>query len=188
MDRVKALLYFPYSRQRRMPGGIRIAKRSGVALGQSNRSRSREAYELATILVVDDESQARTQLGAFLGNELGHDILYALDGDDAIDVYAQVRPDLVITDLVMPGLHGLLLIDHLTTFYPGSRIIAMSGKEPEKLEKALALGAAATLRKPIQRGLLVASVERLLAIGSSSIILDGALPLTEAAACLAPRG
>ena len=142
---------------------------------------------MATILVVDDESQARTQLGSFLG-ELGHDILYALDGDDAINVYAQVRPDLVITDLVMPGLNGLLLIDHLTTFYPGSRIIAMSGREPEELEKALALGAAAALRKPIQRALLVACVGRALADGSSSIMPDDALPPAGAAECLGPRG
>jgi CheY-like chemotaxis protein len=123
---------------------------------------------VATILVVDDESQARTQLGALLCSELGHDVLYALDGRDAIDIYAQVKPDLVITDLVMPGLHGLLLIDHLTTFYPGSRIIAISGKEPDQLHRAIALGAAAALRKPIQRELLVDKVERLLPLASGA--------------------
>jgi adenylate cyclase len=117
---------------------------------------------VATILVVDDESQARTQLGAILGVELGHNVHFALDGYGAIALYERCRPDLVITDLVMPHLSGLELIEYLTAKFPRSRIIAISGKAPDRLVTAWRLGASAVLTKPLDRDELVGEVERLI--------------------------
>ena len=73
-------------------------------------------------------------------------------------------PDLVITDLVMPQLSGIPMIEHLKAVYPTSKIIAISGKAPEQLEDAEAAGAVAALEKPFRRAALVAVVEQALAI------------------------
>ena len=66
---------------------------------------------MATVLVVDDDPQARTLLQGTLV-ALGHRVLLAPDGEVALTLYDQAEPDLVITDLVMPVLNGVLLIEH----------------------------------------------------------------------------
>ena len=119
---------------------------------------------LATILVVDDEPQARLLLASVLQDELGHEVVFAPDGEAAAETYGQIDPDLVITDLVMPQLSGIPMIEHLRAAYPTSKIIAISGKAREQLEDAEAAGAVAALEKPFRRGELVAAVERALAI------------------------
>ena len=69
----------------------------------------------------------------------------------------------VITDLVMPGMHGVLFIRHLKADYPDCKVIAMSGKAPEHLKIAAEAGALATLHKPMERQALVRAVEEALA-------------------------
>ena len=90
-------------------------------------------------------------------------MVFAKDGEAGIDVFRRTHPELVITDLVMPRLDGIRLIDHLKEVYPTSTIIAMSGKAQDLLKRAEALGAEVALTKPLQRDELVAAVERALA-------------------------
>ena len=118
---------------------------------------------MATILVVDDDANTRVFLSTVLGYQLGHELVFAKDGQAGIETYRRTDPDLVITDLVMPGSNGLHLIERLKEAYPTSKIIAVSGKGPEQLERAQAVGAVAALTKPIQRDELVAAVGRALA-------------------------
>ncbi|MSR22570.1 MAG: response regulator [Gemmatimonadetes bacterium] len=65
--------------------------------------------------------------------------------------YNRMRPDLVITDLVMPKMDGLRLIAELMAMNASVRIIAVSGKGPEQLERAKAAGALVALAKPFRR-------------------------------------
>ncbi len=118
---------------------------------------------MAKILVVDDDEQPRILVHALLV-ELGHTVLFAPDGEAALTLYDQAQPDLVITDLVMPALNGVLLIEHLVALDPEARIIAISGKGTEQLLRAQQAGAAAVLRKPICRDQLVTKVEQVLAM------------------------
>lgn len=118
---------------------------------------------MAMILVVEDEQDTRVLLNEILSKELGHDVVFATDGASGLDRYRETLPDLVITDLVMPGLHGIPMIEHLREVHPDSRIIAISGRAPEQLDRARAAGARATLVKPIQRGELITAIEEALA-------------------------
>jgi len=118
---------------------------------------------LAKILVVDDDPETRLLLDSILGDANGHEIVFATDGDKGISTFDKDQPDLVITDLVMPHLHGVLMIEHLTAVYPSTKIIAISGKAPEQLERAESAGAVASLQKPIDRDALVEVVEWALA-------------------------
>lgn len=118
---------------------------------------------MATILVVDDDARTRELLHSILEGQLGHEVLFAADSEAAPDTYAQTNPDVVITDLVMPHLHGVLLIERLMTLDPACKVIAISGKAPEQLSRAEDAGALATLQKPIQRDDLVSAVKHALA-------------------------
>jgi CheY-like chemotaxis protein len=119
-------------------------------------------------LVVDDDLQVRVLLNALLRNDLGHEVVFAPHGEAALEAYRNAKPDVVITDLVMPYIHGIQLIQLLKSKTPDCKIIAMSGKAPEQLEWAEAVGALATLTKPIQREELVQAVEKALGQGRSS--------------------
>ena len=116
-----------------------------------------------TILVVDDDPQPRVLMNSLLADDLGHELVFAPDGEAGIARYEQTHPDWVITDLVMPRLSGILMIEHLKTIHPTAKMIAVSGRGSERLTRAKAAGALATLAKPIQRDELVSALKEALA-------------------------
>ncbi len=104
------------------------------------------------ILVVEDDAQLRRYLAEVL-EDAGYQVLLADCGSSALDVMAQARVDVVLTDLVMPGQDGVSLIAALRKQQPGLRIIAMSGRSRtdlvmDSLDMVRVLGADATLQKP----------------------------------------
>jgi len=120
---------------------------------------------LSLILVVDDDPQIRTFFRWLLEDELGHEVVFAADGQMAAERFGKIDPDLVIVDLVMPRMHGVELITHLRGRYPGSTLIAISGKGPAMLDKAMKAGAFAALGKPLNRDELVTAIDRVLGLG-----------------------
>ena len=74
---------------------------------------AQQSLSVATILVVDDDQETRILLSSVLGDGLGHTLVFAKDGEAGIRIFRRTDPDLVITDLVMPRLHGVLMIEHL---------------------------------------------------------------------------
>ena len=60
---------------------------------------------MATILVVDDEAPIREFL-ALLLEDLGHEVRQAIDGRQAVEIESSTRPDLVISDVMMPIMVG----------------------------------------------------------------------------------
>jgi len=61
---------------------------------------------VAKILVVDDEPNIREVVGLYLRRD-GHAVVLASDGNEALRLYQQTQPDLVVLDLMLPGLSGL---------------------------------------------------------------------------------
>jgi CheY-like chemotaxis protein len=118
---------------------------------------------MAVILVVDDDAAIRIQLSSVLSDELGHRLIFASGGEAALANYERHTPDLVITDLVMPGMEGVTFIQRLRSKHPEARVIAISGKGSERLDQAQRAGASAGFRKPLERDAFVTEVARLLA-------------------------
>src|SRR6476659_1841385 len=81
-----------------------------------------------TILVVDDEAEVRKLVGAMVTRH-GYNVLTADSGDHAITVAKnQKHPiDLLLTDVVAPGMSGPMLADKLAELQPGLRVLFMSG-------------------------------------------------------------
>jgi len=81
-----------------------------------------------TILVVDDESLLLTMAETIL-TEYGYCVLTANGGQQALDILSgdHVQIDLIITDLVMPGMGGRELVERVRQLLPGTRIMCTSG-------------------------------------------------------------
>ena len=116
---------------------------------------------MAKILVIEDEDSFRNVLVKML-TKAGFDVQQAGDGNQALEVCAEFRPDLVLTDIIMPDKEGLETIQELLEINPKLKIIAMSGGGrfgPDSyLPLAEKLGAKATLQKPFMREEMIATI------------------------------
>ena len=124
---------------------------------------------MATILVIDDEPFMLDFVRKIL-ESAQHRVLTATSADSGIEAYREHRPDLVITDLIMPEKDGLETIRDLRRIDPAARIIAISGGGrsgyTNALEAAKAFGAQATLRKPFAPNVLLDAVVKVMANGA----------------------
>jgi PAS domain S-box-containing protein len=117
-----------------------------------------------TILLVDDESAIR-DLSQQALTKAGYEVLTAEDGESALELYRREheRVDLVILDLIMPGMGGRRCLQELFTINPTVRVLVASGYAPEgAATAALADGARAFLRKPFEIMQLLKAVRNLL--------------------------
>ena len=80
----------------------------------------------ARILLVDDNAHGLTARRAVL-EEMGHKIVIAANGSDALDLFSQSKFDLVVTDYKMPRMDGLELIKRLRKIALGVPIVLVSG-------------------------------------------------------------
>lgn len=80
-----------------------------------------------TILVVDDEPEVRKLVGAMVQKH-GYNVLTADTGEHAITLFKKHQPiDLLLTDVVAPGMSGPMLADKLTELKPDLPVLYMSG-------------------------------------------------------------
>jgi len=92
--------------------------------------------------------------------ERGHELHFASDGDAALGVYRDNEFDVVVTDMIMPGLDGLSLIRKIRMIDANAQVIAVSGVSADELEMAHSLGAVEGLSKPVDRAALIHAVDR----------------------------
>jgi chemosensory pili system protein ChpA (sensor histidine kinase/response regulator) len=133
------------------------------------RLRSRGPAELPAgeprprILVADDSRTVREALGRMLGAE-AYVVDLAVDGEEAWEMLHEVTYDLLVTDLEMPRLSGVALIERVRRWDPGSRlpILAISSRGAPLHERAAAAGASDFLAKPVTRHELTRRIAQLL--------------------------
>ncbi len=128
----------------------------------------------ATVLIVDDEQLNRRLLEALLGPE-GYDTRTAASGKEALDSIVQDPPDLILLDVMMPGLDGrqvasLLKADPATRNIPIIMVTAQSDREARLA--ALDAGAEEFLTKPVDRAELWLRVRNLLRLKELSDLLE----------------
>jgi two-component system response regulator HydG len=113
------------------------------------RGASRAVETKGRILVVDDEVNARNALTELLSEE-GYAVESAADAFKALGKAAEFAPDLVLTDLKMPGMDGLQLLGRLHENDPDLPVIVMTAfGEVETAVKAMRTGARDYLSKPV---------------------------------------
>jgi DNA-binding NtrC family response regulator len=116
----------------------------------------------ARILVVDDEANARTALAELLKDE-GYAVETAADGFKALPKLEELAPDLLLTDLRMPGLDGLELMERAKALDPEIGVVVMTAfGAVETAVAAMRRGAADYLAKPLNLDELILVLERVL--------------------------
>ena len=117
------------------------------------------------ILLIDDDEMSRQAVQRML-ERAGHTVESTGDGREAIDRFAAGEVDLLITDLIMPEMDGLEIIQEVRRKDPGARILAISGggrvQAEEYLSVARKFGAVEVLPKPFASQDLKAAVDRAL--------------------------
>ena len=129
-----------------------------VAHHASEKRRRSARNEPATIMVVDDEAAVRTMLRMALGDE-GFRVVEASSGDEAIQLMEQLRPDLILLDLLMPGLSGLETCRRIRerSSVPITMLTALD--RVEEIEISLEAGADDYCTKPMELTELIARLQ-----------------------------
>ena len=121
------------------------------------------------VLVIDDEPAVRYALTRILESN-GFEVTTAPDGLRGMAQFRSCRPDLVITDLIMPEQEGMQTIQQLRQADPDVKILAISGGgrlvNIDFLQVALHLGADGILPKPFELAGAAVTVRRLLPLPS----------------------
>ena len=110
------------------------------------------------ILIVDDHAMIRDALSLGL-RACGHEVAQAANGAAALTAMAQRLPDVLVTDLDMPGMGGVELIRRARRAYPELPIVAMTAGGGENLA-ALELDGACKLQKPFTAAQLISAITR----------------------------
>jgi DNA-binding NarL/FixJ family response regulator len=102
-----------------------------------------------TIVLADDHAVLRQGLRRLLERARGYDVLgEAADGPSAIELAAQVQPDVLVVDLMMPGMSGLEVVRQVRQRAPRTRIVVLSmHADAPYVREALRTGAAAYILK-----------------------------------------
>jgi len=103
------------------------------------------------VLVVDDSAFARKVLREVLGANAAIEVVgFARDGLEALESIAELKPDVVTLDLMMPNLDGIGVLRELASLAAPSRVVvvSISGEESDLVVQALQLGAVELVRKP----------------------------------------
>jgi CheY-like chemotaxis protein len=120
---------------------------------------------LARILIIDDDQYVRDVLRQMLEPE-GYEVDDACNGDDGVRIFSEQRQDLVITDILMPGMGGVQIIMELRLLSPDVKIIAISGGDqiaPEYYLKMIKnFDTLYEMKKPIMRDPLLQAVRSIL--------------------------
>ncbi|MFZ0661286.1 MAG: response regulator [Acidobacteriaceae bacterium] len=89
------------------------------------------------IMVVDDEARIADTLALVLQHS-GYETAVAYEGDSALAQCPEFQPDLLLTDVVMPGMDGIELSQHVTDKFPTCKVLLFSGNTTttELLERA----------------------------------------------------
>jgi DNA-binding NtrC family response regulator len=117
----------------------------------------------ASLLVVDDEKHQRESLAMILEDE-GYRVTAAADGREALAKAAEIRPEVVLTDLKMPGLTGMDVVKSLSSLSDGPLapkvILVTAHGSVERAREAHHLGAFDYMSKPVVADELLFRVER----------------------------
>jgi DNA-binding response OmpR family regulator len=116
------------------------------------------------VLIADDEPNIVISL-EFLMGQVGYQTRVATNGQEALDLAASFRPDLVLLDIMLPAKRGYEVCQRLKS-EPATRdikviIVSAKGRDVE-VAKALELGADAFIAKPFSTRALVAKVQEML--------------------------
>jgi two-component system OmpR family response regulator len=120
---------------------------------------------MARVLVIDDSSFQRKILSSLL-KELGHTILTSVNGREGLYTAVREKPDLIITDLLMPDLDGFTFLREAKTAGVAIPVLILTSDiQTATKNKCFALGAAGVMNKPVKKENLAEMIRQVLGTG-----------------------
>ena len=126
------------------------------------------------LILVDDHEVVRTGLKSFLESQLGLKVVAeASDGEQAIQYVAELRPDVAVMDITMPGLDGLQATRQLKAICPECQVLALTvHQDKQYFFEMLAAGATGYVTKQAAADELVAAIR---SVAEGNVYLQPAL-------------
>ena len=117
---------------------------------------------MSRILIVDDSRTSRKILRSIL-EDAGHDVVgEAMDGQDGVNKYKEMRPDLVTLDITMPVMDGLEALKCIREVNSEAKVIMVTAAgQQNKMIDAIKLGASEFVTKPFEPDEIVKMVNKL---------------------------
>lgn len=118
---------------------------------------------MARILVVDDANFMRVTLGAILKKQKHDVVAEAKNGEEAISLYQEMKPDLVTMDITMPIMNGINAIMEIINVDPQAKIVVCSAMGQQKVVvEAIEKGAKDFIVKPFDENRVLETVNHVL--------------------------
>ena len=118
---------------------------------------------MAKILIVDDSKTSRRFLRDML-EDAGHEIVgEAVNGQEGVDKYFALKPDIVTMDITMPGKDGITAVSDIIEKDPDARVIMVTAAgQKSNMVEALKRGAADFIQKPFESSAIVSVLEKVM--------------------------
>lgn len=116
---------------------------------------------MGTIMIVDDSDFMRQHCVALV-QKLGHDIVEARNGREAVELYQRVKPDAVLMDITMPDMDGLEALQEILALDPDANIAMVTAVDQQHSTlQALKTGARVVIAKPYEAETIKATLQKL---------------------------
>jgi len=114
--------------------------------------------EKKIILIVDDDLALLEALELMLQGK--YEVLKAINGKEAVRIYRNIRPDLVLTDIVMPEMDGIETTKEILKIDPNARIVGVTAYSQSRGKDLINAGAREIVEKPFTRKKLIEVIEK----------------------------
>ena len=119
---------------------------------------------MAKIMIADDSDAIRLVLKDILGIGDHEIVVEAVDGQEAIDLYKEKKPDLILLDLAMPKKDGLCVVKEIIEFDSNAKIILITASDDQKvIRECLNNGALSYISKPFDFKVVLKAIDDTLA-------------------------
>ena len=122
-----------------------------------------------SVLIIDDDPTVRDLMKRQLERD-GFGVIIAEDGASGIDIAIKNKPDAIVLDILMPGMDGWSVLRSLKANEETSSIPVIMASILDEKNRGYSLGAADYLSKPVERGRLISSIEKLIGVGEGKTI------------------
>lgn len=118
---------------------------------------------MGKILIVDDAKFMRMTLTRII-EQAGYEVVgEAMTGTEAIELYRQLKPDLVFMDITMPDMDGITAVKTIVGEFPDAKIVMCSALGQQRMiVEAIEAGAKDFIKKPFDSSQIVETIEKLL--------------------------
>lgn len=166
---------------------LAFAAKQGKEEAFPNQTKMQPAPSLIDVVIADDHPLVRSGIISLLkGIPEVRVIAEAGDGGELLELLKSVRPDVVITDITMPGMDGITAVAEIRARYPDVKVIILSMHDSASVVKrAVAAGASAYLRKDASNFELASAIHSVMKTGSymsaavAKLLMDPSEPSIE---------